>query len=100
MTIKINKDNFVDILKDNKKVLVDFWGSWCTPCGMIGPVLDNISEEGHDFVIGKINVDEERDLARSFGISSVPTLVAIKNDRVVEMRIGAMGKEQIIEMMK
>ena len=75
-TIKITKDNFeAEVLQAEKPVLVDFWAVWCGPCQMVGPVLEEISEERDDLIVGKVNVDEEQELAAQFGVMSIPTMI-------------------------
>ena len=80
-------------------VLVDFWASWCGPCRMLSPVVDEIAEENPQIKVGKINVDEEGDLAASFGVMSIPTLVVIKNGQVVNQSVGVVPKQKILGML-
>ncbi len=97
--IHITKDNFSkEVMKTEKVVLLDFWATWCGPCQMIAPVLDEIAEECPDVTVGKIDVDKEQDLAMSFGITSIPTLIVIKNGKAVDKAIGMRAKNQILEM--
>ncbi len=97
--IHITKDNFnKEVMETEKVVLLDFWATWCGPCQMIAPVLDEIAEECPDITVGKIDVDKEQDLAMSFGITSIPTLIVIKNGKAVDKAIGMRAKNQIIEM--
>ena len=97
--IHITKDNFnKEVMETKKVVLLDFWATWCGPCQMIAPILDEIAEECPDITVGKIDVDKEQDLAMSFGITSIPTLIVIKNGKAVDKAIGMRAKNQIIEM--
>ena len=93
--VHINKDNFEElVLKNEKTVLLDFWATWCGPCRMVAPIVHEIADEREDIVVGKINVDEQPDLARMFNIASIPTLVVIKNAEVTNTGIGFMPKEK------
>ena len=98
--LKINKNNFESVRSSEKPVLLDFFAEWCGPCRMVGPVIDEIAEERDDIVVGKINVDDEPELASRFGVYSIPTLVVIKNGEVVQSSSGARPKEQILEMLE
>ena len=98
--LHVNKDNFQSIVKESAKtVLVDFWASWCGPCRMIAPVLEEVAAQRPDVKVCKINVDEEQELAISYGVSSIPTLLVFKNGQVVKKSIGAIPKAQILEML-
>ena len=98
--IKINKNNFQnEVLNSEKPVLLDFWASWCGPCRMVGPIVDEIAAERSDIKVGKINVDEQPELAAQFGVMSIPTLVVIKNGKVVNQAVGARPKAQILAML-
>lgn len=80
-------------------VLLDFWASWCGPCRMVSPVVDEIAEENTDVKVGKVNVDEQRELAAQFNVMSIPTLVVIKNGKIVNQMVGARPKVQIAAML-
>lgn len=98
--VHITKDNFnSEVLQSDRTVLLDFWASWCGPCRMVSPVIDEIAEERSDIFVGKINVDEQRDLAAQFGVMSIPTLVVLKNGREVNRSVGAKPKSQILAML-
>ena len=97
--IHITKDNFnKEVMEAENLVLLDFWATWCGPCQMIAPVLSEVAEECPDVTVGKIDVDEEQELAMSFGITSIPTLILIKNGKAVDKAVGLRAKNQIIEM--
>ena len=98
--LKVNKSNFEEIKNSEKPVLLDFYADWCGPCRMVGPVIDEIAEERDDVVVGKINVDEEDELASQFGVYSIPTLVVIKGGKVVSQESGATPKAQILAMVE
>ena len=98
--INIKKNNFQnEVLNSEMPVLLDFWAPWCGPCRMVGPIVDEIADERVDIKVGKVNVDEERELAGQFGVMSIPTLVVIKGGRVVNQMVGARPKSQILAML-
>ena len=98
--ININKNNFQnEVLNSDKTVLLDFWASWCAPCRMVVPIVEEIAAERRDIKVGKINVDEEPELANKFSIMSIPTLVVMKNGKIVQQVSGARPKNAILEML-
>lgn len=98
--ININKTNFQnEVINSEKPVLLDFWAPWCGPCRMVGPVMEEIAAEHPNIKVGKINVDEQPELARQFRVMSIPTLVVMKNGEVVNRSVGSKPKEQILAML-
>lgn len=98
--ITITKDNFDnEVLKSNVPVLIDFWASWCGPCRMVSPLVDQIAEEVTNAKVGKINVDEQPELAMSFNVMSIPTLMVLKDGKVVKTSVGARSKADILAML-
>ena len=98
--ININKTNFQDeVINSEKPVLLDFWAPWCGPCRMVSPIVDEIAAEWSDLKVGKVNVDEQPELAGQFGVMSIPTLVVMKNGKVTNQSVGARPKEQILAML-
>lgn len=98
--LNVNKSNFDSIKNSDKPVLLDFYADWCGPCRMVSPIVDEIAEENQQFTVGKINVDDEPELAQEFGVVSIPTLVVIKDGKVVNQVSGARPKPQILAMLE
>lgn len=98
--LKVNLNNFETVTNSEKTVLLDFYADWCGPCRMVSPIVDEIAEENPQYLVGKINVDEETKLAADFGVGSIPTLIVMKNGRIVEESVGARPKEQILKMLE
>lgn len=98
--LKINKDNFdSEVMKSDKKVLIDFFANWCGPCRMVGPIIEEIASEHPEFKVCKINVDEEPDLANAFKVMSIPALFVVENGKIVDKSVGAMPKQAILSML-
>lgn len=96
--LSLNKDNFDMVKNSEKPVLIDFFAEWCGPCRMVSPIVDEIAEENDGLLVGKVNVDEEPELAAAFGVSSIPMLVVVKNGEIVNQSVGAKPKQQILAM--
>lgn len=97
--VTVNKDNFEsEVLSSDKPVLVDFWATWCGPCRMLGPVLEEIANEREDIKVCKVNVDEEEDLAMKYNIMSIPALFVFKNGEVANKSVGLLPKDQVLKL--
>lgn len=101
MALKVTTENFDrEVLNSSEPILVDFWAEWCGPCQMLAPIIEEISEGDYGVKVGKVNVDEEMQLALSFNVSSIPMLVLFKDGKVVGKSIGFQSKEQILRMIE
>lgn len=99
--LHISKDNFQkEVVESSKTVLLDFWATWCGPCQMLTPILEQISNENPNIVIGKIDVDQDPGLASQFGVQSIPKLVVIKNRKVVAESVGYRPKDKVLELLE
>lgn len=98
--LSVNKNNFESVKNSEKPVLLDFYADWCGPCRMVSPLVDEIAEENPQYLVGKINVDEEPELSQAFSVVSIPTLVVMKGGKIVSQSAGARPKAQILEMLE
>ena len=98
--LKVNKENFDLVMNSDKKVLIDFYADWCGPCRMVSPLVDEIADENPQYLVAKINVDDEPELAGRFGVSSIPMLAVLKDGKVINQSVGARPKAQILDMLK
>ncbi|MDF2611169.1 MAG: trxA [Lachnospiraceae bacterium] len=99
--LTITKNNFKsEVVKSDKPVLLDFWAAWCGPCRMVSPTVEQIAAENSDIIVGKVNVDEQPELAQAFRVMSIPTLVVMKDGKVSKSAIGVQPKQAILNMVK
>lgn len=96
----INKNNFNEVLESDKKVLLDFFASWCGPCRMLSPVIDKIADEHPEILVGKINVDEEEELAMQFGVSSIPALFVVEKGKIINQSLGAIPEQDVLRLLE
>ena len=100
MSVAITKANFQTLVKESgKTVLLDFWATWCGPCKMIAPIVEQIAGEREDVLVGKVNVDEEMELAMEFGVASIPTLVVLKDGKIAATAVGYRPKADIEKLL-
>lgn len=99
-TLKVNREKFEELKNQDKVVLLDFYADWCNPCRMLAPVLEQLSQEHPEYIIGKINVDDEPELSQAFGVVSIPMLVVMRDGKVVEKTVGARPKGQLLSMLE
>ena len=98
--LNVTKENFrSEVMESKQPVLLDFWAAWCGPCRMVSPVVDEIAAERSDIKVGKVNVDEQPELAGAFQVMSIPTLVVMREGKVVHQAVGARPKQQILELL-
>lgn len=98
--LHVNKNNFEEVRNSEKKVLLDFFASWCGPCRMVSPLVDRIAEEHPEYLVAKVDVDREPELAQAFKVVSIPTLVVLQNGQEVQRSVGAISKERILKLLE
>lgn len=96
----VNKNNFEQFKSSEKTVLLDFYADWCGPCRMVSPLVDQIAEDYPQYLVGKVNVEDQPELAQAFGVASIPTLVVMKNGKIVNRSVGARPKPEILAMLE
>ncbi len=98
--LNVNKNNFNEVKNSEKTVLLDFYADWCGPCQMVAPIVEQIATENPQYLVGKVNVDEQEELAQEFGVYSIPTMVVLKNGEVLRQVSGARPKQQILKLLE
>lgn len=98
--ITVTAENFESLLSGDKTLLLDFWATWCGPCRMLSPIVDEVAGENSEITVGKVNVDEQMQLAERFGVESIPTLVVLKNGEEKNRSVGLVSKSEILELIK
>lgn len=96
----VNKSNYEQIISSDKKVLLDFYADWCGPCRMVSPIVEEIAAENPQYIVGKVNVDDEPELATKFGVSSIPMLAVLQNGQLINQSVGARPKPQILALLE
>ena len=96
----VNKNNYEQIISSDKKVLLDFYADWCGPCRMVSPIVEEIAAENPQYIVGKVNVDDEPELAEKFGVSSIPMLAVLQNGQLLNQSVGARPKPQILALLE
>lgn len=100
MIKELTTENFKEEVASEQKTLVDFWASWCGPCKMLSPIVDEIAKTATDFKVGKVNVDEQMDIAREFSIAAIPTLLVFQNGKVINKSVGLLTKDEVLDLLK
>jgi len=100
MIKELTTENFKEEIASEQKTLVDFWAPWCGPCKMLSPIVDEIAETATDFKVGKVNVDEQMDIAREFSIAAIPTLLVFQNGKVINKSVGLLTKDEVLDLLK
>lgn len=98
--LKVNKQNFEEVKNTDKTVLLDFYADWCGPCRMVAPIIEEIANEYPQYLVAKVNVDDEAELAGDFGVASIPTLVVLKGGKVIKQSVGVKPKDQIVALLE
>ncbi len=99
--VNLNKDNFSkEVLENKGTTVIDFWASWCMPCKMLSPIVDEVAEEMQDVTVGKVNIDEQQELARQYGIMSIPTLVVLQDGKEVKRSAGFITKQAMKDLLR